>query len=107
MNVLNRIFGLAVLLSLLAGIACGGDQGAPGEVGAPGPAGPAGAEGPQGEPGTQGVTGPAGDPGAVGPVGIAATMGLLHVPEEFSTIQAGPSARVSLARSTARHYPMR
>ena len=89
MNILNRIFGLVLVLSLLAGIACIGDQGALGPAGPQGDPGPAGVAGPQGGGGPPGVAGPAGEPGPAGPAG---TKGLLHVPQDFSTIQAAVDA---------------
>ena len=72
MNGLGGIFGIVVLLSLLAGIACAGAQGPPGSAGPQGERGPAGAAGPQGissPPGLQGPAGPQGPMGASGPAG--------------------------------------
>lgn len=80
MNRLRGILEMVVILSLLTGIACAGDQGSPGPAGPQGPQGPAGSLGAEGE---QGPQGPAGPPGA---------KGLLHVPRDFSTIQAAVDA---------------
>ena len=96
MNILRRIFGLAVLLSLFAAIACTGDQGLLG------PAGPQGEQGPAGVAGPQGVAGPAGSQGPAGPTGAK---GLLRVPQDFSTIQAavdaaGPRDIIQVAQGT-------
>ena len=78
------IWGLVLVLSLAAGVACTGTQG---------PAGAAGPPGPPGEPGPAGVAGPAG------------AKGLLHVPRDFSTIQAavdaaGPRDIIQVAQGT-------
>ena len=87
---LKGIFASAVILSLFAAIACTGDQGPPGPQGSQGPAGPLGAKGEQGP------------PGSVGPAGAK---GLLHVPRDFSTIQAavdaaGPRDIIQVAQGT-------
>jgi len=122
MNKLRGIFGLVAVLFLFAAMACTGDlgpagpQGAqgsagvagaqaePGSAGVAGPQGaqgsagvaglqgaqgPAGVPGSQGERGPQGSAGPPGQPGQPGPAGPGA---VLHVPQDFSTIQAAVDA---------------
>ena len=69
MHRLRGIFGIVVVLSLFAGIACAGGQGPPGPGGPSGERGPAGAAGPPGEQGPAGAAGPQGGQGPTGAAG--------------------------------------
>ncbi len=79
---MRRIFGshlrlsigiCSLILVMVLGVACAGNQGPAGDQGPAGPSGPAGSQGPAGPVGAAGPAGPAGSVGAQSP-GVAAAM---------------------------------
>ena len=88
---LNSVLGAVLLLFLLVGLGCSGDQGQPGPAGAQGASGPAGSEGSQGGAGLQGAPGPAGSEGPQGRAGLQGAPGPAGPP--------GPSAPLGLVQT--------